>query len=259
MGVKKDGNRGVGFGGAYVVRYRVRFLVVDALDLVADAEGKESDQAAAAHNRDELKPGQSQKIGFDRILVSRHRTFTFFPSWTYSSCVALLQKKKAFKHCNGRSGILIQIGADNPLRELGENVGDHLSTPMICPLAYHGPLERTESTDSSSSKAHIIKPMPSKFDRTPLEADMEPTPKEPSPKAGDEDLKNDDPPDDDRHSSLEPPADVSILEQKQEVNVKSDDESKPDDVGTSLQPAQGNGSDGNTEGSDVLMEEAQDA
>ncbi|XP_020691289.2 uncharacterized protein LOC110105936 [Dendrobium catenatum] len=50
---------------------------------------------------------------------------------------------------------------------------------------------------------------------------------------------------------------VSILEQKQEVNVKSDDESKPDDVGTSLQPAQGNGSDGNTEGSDVLMEEAQ--
>lgn len=50
---------------------------------------------------------------------------------------------------------------------------------------------------------------------------------------------------------------MSILEQKQEVNAKSDDERKPDDVGTSLQPAQGNGSDGNTEGSDVLMEEAQ--
>ncbi|XP_020589177.1 uncharacterized protein LOC110030678, partial [Phalaenopsis equestris] len=50
---------------------------------------------------------------------------------------------------------------------------------------------------------------------------------------------------------------VSIREQKHETNVKSDDERKPDDAGTSLQPAQGNDSDRNPEGSDALMEEAQ--
>lgn len=39
--------------------------------------------------------------------------------------------------------------------------------------------------------------------------------------------------------------------------MKSDDDSKPDDVDTSLQPAQVNGSDRKADESDALMDEAQ--
>ncbi|KAK8946181.1 hypothetical protein KSP40_PGU008405 [Platanthera guangdongensis] len=50
---------------------------------------------------------------------------------------------------------------------------------------------------------------------------------------------------------------VSVLEQKMEINVKSDDDSKPDDIHTSLQPDQVNGSDRKAAESDTLMDEAQ--
>lgn len=55
------------------------------------------------------------------------------------------------------------------------------------------------------------------------------------------------------------PVRVSVLEQKMEINVKSDDDSKPDNVDTSLQPVQVNGSDRKADESDALMDEAQNS